>query len=178
MRMLDLLQLRRQPDSRAALRAASPEVIDDSVRALLTQAEASDIFDYDQFLSLGVFLRGTGHVHASIAAIAWMEEKPTALRVDAACALICGLWLHDEEAPPVSRAELERLIAARPAERLSPDAEYSFALAVMRPLEDARASQDVVSIATHELREAMARGTGDASLDESLASSAILSIPR
>ena len=165
MNELDLLRLRRA-GSRTELAAASHEVVAHSLVLLLLRCGPD--LDFDEMMKVGIMLRSTGHRTSDRVAIDWMSEEATAVRVDATCAFLCGFWVANDQSPPVEADTLRRLIAARPSERLSPDADYSFAQAVARPIVDPHSSPEVVALSAAALKEAVARGTGDSALDRQL----------
>ena len=168
MATIDLEHVRRRGNA-DSIANASPTEIAASVVALCGRCEESGAIDFDELLSIGLMLTVAGHLHSDEIIIGWLENSPTALRLDISSALLVGAWMRYPEKEPVSPVQIARLVAARPKERLSPDAEYSYAQALARILRDPRAMPEVVRLATQELQNCLVRGTGLAMTDESLA---------
>jgi hypothetical protein len=103
-------------------------------------------------------------------AIDWLAEAPSHLRLDIVGALLCGLWLPSEKLPPVEPELVAKFARSRPAEKGFPDAEYSYALALDRVLAHPHGSLEAAGVARAEIRKVSERGTGDAVLDEQVAS--------
>jgi hypothetical protein len=72
------------------------------------------------------------------------------------------------------------LAARQAAEASGPgnaDARYGFATAMLRIVQDSRASRDAIDLAIQAVRDTLAAGTGDAVLDRQLADAALRWIP-
>lgn len=151
---------------RLALRSADPTTLRHAVVAACAHCEASKNVDFDRLMGLGIFLANAGCTGLDSALVDWFVATPTAARLDIVCAILVGLWLSPSA--PIADEVVRRLAESRPLERLTSDAEYSFAQALARVLNDPRSSPDAVHIAVAALRETQRRGTGDPELDGQL----------
>jgi hypothetical protein len=158
---------RRDSVHREELRAAPSAEVHDAVRALFDKTEAARSPDFDQLMKVGLLLQ-ENPTGCDVVAVAWLGAKFSAKRLDIVGALLCGLWLPSPKLAAPRRDIVRALVALRPAERTEPDGDYSYALALMRVLDNPRSEPDVAETAWLELERAAARGTGDASLDRSL----------
>lgn len=159
MAIIDLEYVRRR-GNQDSIANAHPTDVAASVVALGDRYEASGEVNFDELLNIGIMLSARGHASSDETIIGWFEQRPTATRLDISSALLFGLWHRLSGDNPVALKHVARLVAARPLTRLSPDAEYSYALALSRVLDDPGASREAVRMARDALQASVARGTG------------------
>lgn len=94
-------------------------------------------------------------------AVEWLAANVCTTRLDIVCAFLVGLWTPDAGLDPPSLDVVLRLASLRPAERTTPDADYSYAVALARVLESRGAQIETAVIASQQLEFAAIRGTGD-----------------
>jgi hypothetical protein len=157
---------RRSAVSREKLRAASAVDVTHSLLVYCDQT-AADFPDFDEAMKVGLLLQEAPS-NCAEALMDWLAPEVTPVRLDLTCALLYGLWIPNPRVPPPTFEVVAKLAALRPSDRTEPDADYSYALVMGRVLENTRTSNEAAALARHELVGAVKRGTGDASLDQSL----------
>jgi hypothetical protein len=165
--------------NREVIEAASIAEVREALLALCTSIEYGD-FNYDKMVGIGIIVAASGHEGCEADVIEWLAESATFRRLDIVAALLNGLWLPSARHAPVDTSLLARLVALgfviTSSPNRNPDAEYSFALAIQRILEDERTSSRALRVAVEALNSVVALGTGNPVLDKQLASFATRSI--
>jgi hypothetical protein len=171
---VDLWRLYEGRDPERFRTLSSPE-LERGIVAVCDGCVARGAVNVDRLLVLGGWIASAGHASADTTVVCWFEAHPAPLALDAAAALLCGLWnrafTKPDDFPTASlgAASLPRLLAI-PRTYSSPDAEYGLAQALGQLLQNPAASAATLAAARAQLEAICVRGTGDAILDTQLRS--------
>jgi hypothetical protein len=151
------------------IRSASAEDAWQSLLMFLRQAEDTSYVDFDELMQIGVLVRNNPGNLAS-RTVDWLGRALPSTRLDLVCALLCDFWLPNgkSSAPdPGHPGLLAKLAALKGKDRSTPDAEYSYAMAMHNVAQNLLAPITTREFAVAQIEAVAMRGTGDASLNKS-----------